>query len=163
MKKMLIPMILIAAILSGCSSIISKSEYSITINSTPDVASFVVTNRAGQKVHRGITPSSVILKSSSGYFKGETYTITLNKAGYSAKAFTITSSLDGWYWGNIFFGGLIGMLIVDPATGAMYKLPDRIDISLDAQSAKVGTAETLTIATIDSLTEEQLSRLKKIQ
>ncbi len=30
--------------------------------------------------------------------------------------------LNGWYWGNILLGGIIEMLIVDSATGAMYKL-----------------------------------------
>ncbi len=34
----------------------------------------------------------------------------------------VNFKVDGWYWGNIVFGGLIGWLIVDPATGAMYKL-----------------------------------------
>lgn len=32
--------------------------------------------------------------------------------------------MDGWYVGNIIFGGLIGLLLVDPITGAMWKLPD---------------------------------------
>ena len=41
------------------------------------------------------------------------------------------SKVEGWYWGNILFGGLIGMIIVDPATGAMYKLDtEAVDVSL---------------------------------
>jgi len=36
-------------------------------------------------------------------------------------------SVNGWYFGNLFIGGLIGMLIVDPATGAMYRL-DRKEV-----------------------------------
>jgi hypothetical protein len=34
--------------------------------------------------------------------------------------------MDGWYIGNILFGGVIGFLIVDPATGAMWKLGDPV-------------------------------------
>ena len=34
----------------------------------------------------------------------------------------IDGAINGWYFGNIIFGGLIGMLAVDPATGAMYTL-----------------------------------------
>ena len=147
--------------LSGCSSIVSKSDYSIAINSTPDDANFVVTNKAGQKVHGGTTPSTVTLKSSSGYFSGETYTISFTKNGYTTKIHTITSNIDGWYFGNIIFGGLIGMLIVDPATGAMYNLPDRIDISLDSNVTST-KPESLTISTIDSLTAEEISRLHRI-
>jgi hypothetical protein len=32
--------------------------------------------------------------------------------------------LDGWYIGNILLGGLIGMLIVDPISGAMFKIAE---------------------------------------
>ena len=163
MKIEVIPIILAVIVLSACSSIVSKSEYSVAINSTPDGATFVVTNRSGQKVHSGITPASVTLKSSAGYFKGETFTIILDKEGYSPKVFTLNSSLDGWYWGNILFGGLVGMLIVDPVTGAMYNLPDRVDISIDQSQAFKGGNRDITLATIDSLSSEQLSRLIPIK
>lgn len=158
MNKKIIAMALSAALVSGCSSIVSKSEYAVALNSTPTGASFVVVNRSGQKVQSGVTPSTVTLKSSAGFFKGETYTVELTKAGFSPKTYTLTSSVDGWYFGNILLGGLIGMLIVDPATGAMYSLPDRIDVSLD-QSSPSTPSDTLTIKTIDSLSEEEKNLL----
>jgi len=161
MKKKLIVAALTMSIMSGCSSIISKSDYAVAINSNPGGAAFVVTNKAGQKVQSGVTPSTVTLKSSAGYFKGETYTVVLNKEGFSEKTYTLTSSIDGWYFGNILIGGLIGMLIVDPATGAMYNLPDRVDISLDQELANK-SPNSLTIATLDSLTQEQRELLVKI-
>ena len=50
----------------------------------------------------------------------------------------LDSSLSGWYFGNIIFGGLIGMLIVDPVTGAMYNLtPAKIEQPLSATEAQV--------------------------
>ncbi|PAJ70141.1 hypothetical protein CJF42_26090 [Pseudoalteromonas sp. NBT06-2] len=161
MKKKILALALSTIIMSGCSSIVSKSDYAVAINSNPGGSTFVITNRAGQKVESGITPSTVTLKSSSGYFKGETYTLVLNKKGFSEKTYTLTSSVDGWYFGNILLGGLIGMLIVDPATGAMYNLPDRVDISLD-QDLALKPSDTLNIATIDSLTQEQKELLVKI-
>lgn len=162
MKKRVLPLLLATTVLSACSSIVSKSEYSVAINSVPDTATFVVTNRQGEKVHSGITPASVTLKSSSGYFKGESYTITLNKEGYSPKTYTLNSRVDGWYWGNLVLGGLIGMLVVDPATGAMYNLPDRVDISLEQTVATSDSKNDITLATIDSLTPEEISRLELI-
>jgi len=163
MKNKFIPISLALALTAGCSSIVSKSDYPVTINSSPDGAGFIITNRAGQKVQSGLTPATVTLKSSSGYFKGETYTIELNKDGYSSKTYTLTSSVDGWYFGNILFGGIIGMLIIDPATGAMYNLQERADISLDPQSASTISSETFTIATVDSLTADQIARLERLQ
>jgi hypothetical protein len=159
-KMKVVAIALSVALMSSCSSIISKSEYAVTINSNPDRASFVIVNRSGKKIHSGITPSTVTLKSSAGYFKGEAYTVKLTKGGFSSKTYKLTSSVDGWYFGNILFGGLIGMLIVDPATGAMYSLPERVDVSLSKDMASTNK-DTLTIATIDSLSKEQKSRLVK--
>jgi hypothetical protein len=163
MKGKFVSIVFSAVLLSACSSIVSKSEYSVAINSNPSGADFVVSNRAGQNVYSGVTPSSVTLKSSAGYFKGEAYTIMVSKEGYSSRTYTLRSSVDGWYWGNFLLGGAIGMLIVDPATGAMYKLPDRVDISIDPQAASTSSKNDLTIASIDSLSSEQIARLKRIK
>ena len=160
MKKLIASMVLLG-LLTGCSSIVSDSEYAVVIASTPSTANFIVTNRAGQEVESGVTPATVTLGSSAGYFKGESYTIRLNKPGYAEKIVTITSSIDGWHYGNILFGGLLGMLIVDPATGAMYNLPDRVDVSLGESVSQVNQAE-IVLASIDSLNEEQRARLIKL-
>lgn len=161
MKKVILIGALIGG-LSGCSSIVSQSEYAVAIASTPDAANFTVVNKAGQQVHSGVTPATVTLKSSSGYFKGEAYTVTFKKEGFPEKTFTMTSAVDGWYFGNILFGGLIGMLIVDPATGAMYNLPKRVDVSLD-QSVSIHQEDQITIASIETLSREERDQLIKIK
>ena len=55
----------------------------------------------------------------------EEYQIEIKKEGYTPKLFTISASLDGWYIGNILLGGLIGMLIVDPVSGAMFRISEK--------------------------------------
>jgi hypothetical protein len=62
----------------------------------------------------------VKLARSAGFFKGAAYTFHFEKTGYYAFDSHVDSNLDGWYVGNIFFGGLIGMVLVDPLTGDMY-------------------------------------------
>ncbi len=156
--------ILVLAITTGCATILSESSYPVSVNSVPSEATFTVSNRAGQEIQSGTTPQVVTLKASSGYFKSETYTIVLSKDGFEDNVYTISSSLDGWYWGNILFGGVIGMLIVDPLTGAMYKLPDRIDAPLsNSSTATYGQDIDVLFATIDSLSEDQKSRLEVIR
>lgn len=147
--------------LAACSSIFSKSDYPVSINSSPDGATFSITNRAGQKVHSGTTPNTITLNSSAGFFKGETYTVILNKPGFTSKTYTINSSVDGWYFGNILLGGVIGMLIVDPATGAMFNLPEHVQVSLDAQSTSI-TPNQLILGSIESLNDEQRAKLIRI-
>lgn len=116
--------------LSGCASIVSQSDYPMTINSSPDGAAFVIKNQAGVKVESGITPKQVTLTTKAGFFDGETYAISFEKTGYKTKFLVLDTSLDDWYFGNILFGGSLGSLIVDPYTGAMWELPEESSVEL---------------------------------
>ncbi len=117
-------------LLAGCASIISGSSYPVTVDSSPSQASFTITNEAGVKIHNGITPSTVTLKSGAGYFDGEKYSVQYSKDGYLGSHAVIDSSINGWYWGNLCFGGLLGFLVIDPSTGAMYDLPKSVSTPL---------------------------------
>lgn len=151
-----------AVVLSGCSSIVSKSDYPVAINTSPSGASFVITNEKGQKVHQGVTPTTVNLKSSAGYFNGESYTVRFKKTGYKTQDFQINSSIDGWYVGNILFGGLIGWLVVDPLTGAMYNLPERVDVTLESAEVSKMQSDGIKVITLDALTQEEKDNLVRI-
>ena len=109
-------------IFSACASIVSKSSYPISINSSPSGAKIDVKNKNGMSVYTGNTPANFELKAGNGFFSKANYNVTFEKEGYDSRTVPIHFSLDGWYIGNIGFGGLIGWLIVDPATGAMWKL-----------------------------------------
>ncbi|MGF1773469.1 hypothetical protein L4C42_14270 [Vibrio wakamikoensis] len=149
------------AVSSGCSSIVSESQYPVSIDSSPSGASYEITNEDGLIVHSGTTPSSVTLKSGSGFFDGETYTIKITKKGYYDKSYTVDSSVDGWYFGNILFGGIIGMLIVDPATGAMFSLPESVMIDMNSDDS-INDDKELKITSINELTDEQKKKLVRL-
>jgi hypothetical protein len=42
----------------------------------------------------------------------------------------VDSELSGWYFGNLLFGGIIGLAIVDPISGKMWTLPDNANGNL---------------------------------
>jgi len=128
--KQLIPLSAMLA-LSGCASIAGNTSYPVSFRSTPSDADFLVTNQDGQEVYKGKTPSIATLKSSAGYFDGEKYTVKFSKEGYGDSREVVDSSLSDWYWGNLLFGGPLGLLVIDPATGAMWKLPENVPTSLD--------------------------------
>lgn len=107
---------------SSCASIVSKSNYPISINSAPSEASIVIKDKKGVEVFSGQTPVTLKLGAGSGFFGKARYQVTFSKEGYNTKTVPVDFKLDGWYFGNILLGGVIGMLIIDPATGAMYKL-----------------------------------------
>ena len=126
-----ISIIAIAAFaVTGCASIVSDSKYPVAVTSSPSGAAYEIFNEGGVSVRSGVTPDEVTLRAGAGYFDGEKYTVTYRKDGYTSSTQTLESGIDGWYWGNIVIGGLIGMLIVDPATGAMYTLPEKINSTL---------------------------------
>ena len=59
--------------------------------------------------------------------------------GEVGRDLSMSARLNAWYWGNILFGGLIGWLIVDPATGAMWKLKDEFTLHLSPAGVPVNT------------------------
>jgi hypothetical protein len=155
--------ICVAAVLTltACASIVSKSQWPVSISSSPDNAKFTITNTKGQVIHSGTTPASLTLDSGNGYFKKAKYLIKYEKNGYEAKTYELTSSVNGWYFGNILFGSLIGFLIVDPLTGAMYKLPEVANVSLENKKYSSNNND-LKIISLNNLTPEEKARLVRL-
>lgn len=165
MSKHSLTLLAIAAIFcifsSSCASIVSKSSYPISINSNPLGAEILIKDKKGLDVYKGVTPATVKLDASNSYMRGERYEITFKATGYAEQTIYIHSKLNGWYWGNILFGGVIGMLIVDPITGAMYKLDDTpINVTLPKASSEAGA--TLNIIDINSIPEDMKKDLVQI-
>ncbi len=99
--------------------------------STPSGATVTIYDRSGQQVMKQTTPFTASLKTKYSYFKGQQYWVVSEMPGYQPAEVQPRSSISGWYFANILFGGLIGMVIVDPTRGAMYNLmPNKIDQSL---------------------------------
>lgn len=125
-----ISILLSALIFSSCATIVSDSDYVVQINSNPSDANFKITNSSGVVIQTGKTPAAVSLSAKKAYFSGAKYNISFEKPGYAAQNVQIRAEIDGWYIGNLLFGGLIGWLIVDPLTGAMWKLDPMANASL---------------------------------
>lgn len=124
-----------AVILQSCATIVSDSDYPVIVGSSPQEASYQIYNEDGILVTNGMTPNTVRLEAGAGYFDGETYTIKLKKEGYEDQTFILNTKLDPWYVGNLLIGGWLGGLIVDPLTGAMFKIPNQVQIPLNAKPA----------------------------
>jgi hypothetical protein len=153
----------VALLLSGCASIFSGSTQSVTVNSEPAGAAVTVLNGAGNQVHSGTTPATFQLTRGKGYFRSENYTISLQKDGFAAKEINVTGNINGWYFGNILIGGLIGMLAVDPLTGAMYSFPDNVSAQLEKDAPKAAqAARSLTIVSTESLSPEVMKQARLV-
>ena len=112
--------------LSGCATIMHGAHQDVGISSTPTGASVSVDD-----VTLGVTPVVAKVKR-----KGN-HVVKIQMAGYLPFETTLTNSVSGWIWGNIAFGGLIG-LAVDAISGGIYKLtPEQVSGSL--QSGRAST------------------------
>ena len=140
----LLSAVLLLCTFSGCASIVSKSNWPVTVQTNPTGAHCTLYKGSGVQLQSGETPMTIVLDASNGYFSRAKYTLECKKEGYETSKSEFTSSMNNWYWGNILLGGLIGMVIVDPATGAMWKLDDThvVSMSEDTSISKVKLNKT---------------------
>jgi hypothetical protein len=145
MKTAFVSLLTIPLFLTGCASILDGGPKTVQINSNPEGAKVTISNREGKEICVQTTPATISLKRSSGFFEGEDYTFHFEEAGYYPYETHVQSTLDGWYVGNVVFGGLIGLLIVDPATGDVFTLsPRKVSCNL------ISTQDTLAAGQLKS-------------
>jgi hypothetical protein len=124
--------------LSGCATIVHGGPRAISVASTPPGAKVSIYDRTNVLVEMNTTPFVARLITKYGYFRAQHYRLVFEMPGHATAEVNLTSSVSGWYFGNLIFGGVIGMLIVDPLTGSMYNLsPEKIDQPLTASQAHV--------------------------
>lgn len=139
-----------AVLLSSCASIVSDSNYAVNITSQPSNANFKIIDEHGVVVYTGKTPAVVNLESGAGFFQSAKYQVVFTKKGYEDRVMTLKSSIDGWYFGNLLLGGFLGMLVIDPVTGAMWKLPPHISNELtNDTTAKVDNGNSFSVALLE--------------
>jgi hypothetical protein len=116
----------------SCASIVKGGSQKIFINSSPAEATVKVRDQRGNGIITSATPATLTLQKGDGYFGSASYSIEISKPGYQTQNVTLTGSLNGWYIaGNLVIGGLIGWLIVDPISGAMWTMsPEGVNVSL---------------------------------
>jgi len=164
MKKTLNMVVVILsclAYLSGCATILSKNQYPVKISSKPDGAEITIKNKAGAVVYTGKTPTTITLNTRAGYFQGETYQVSFKKDGFAPHSALIERGVDGFYLlGNLLVGGLVGWIIVDPLTGAMWTLSD-LHVDLDPLKSATGHKQ-VKIVTVDDVPQHLLSKMVRI-
>ncbi|WP_320130291.1 hypothetical protein [uncultured Sphaerochaeta sp.] len=161
MKKTILPISLIFLIvmLTSCATILSDSNYPVTITSAPAEARILITDNTNRLIYTGSTPATVFLNAGNGFFTRASYTITFEKAGFEPSIYILTSTLDGWYWGNLLVGGLFGMIIIDPATGSMWKLDQNISMKLNP---KIASSGSISIMSYNDIPQDLRNKLVKI-
>lgn len=109
----------------ACGTIMQGTTQQVGISSNPSDANVTINGQT-----YGKTPMIIDLK------RKDSHMVKIELDGYQPYETTLTRSTSGWVWGNILFGGLIG-LVVDSSAGGMYKLtPEQIDSELRSTQAE---------------------------
>jgi len=96
--------------LTACASIMHGTSQDIGFSSNPTNAKVTVDGQP-----RGNTP--VVVKVA----RKDNHIVRMELEGYQPFEATLTRGTSGWVWGNIVFGGIVG-LAVDAMTGGLYKI-----------------------------------------
>ena len=85
-------------VLTGCATIMDGSKQKIGFSSNPTGAVVTVDGRT-----LGHTPLTEDLSTKN------THTVKMELIGYHPYEMTLTKKTNSWVWGNIIFGGFIGL------------------------------------------------------
>jgi hypothetical protein len=128
------------------------------MSSGPDHVS-VTTNPAGAKVfvgdqQVGQTPTVVTLDR-----KADKAVFRLELAGFEPVTVARDKQLNGWIWGNILLGGIIG-LVIDFSTGAAHRFDETpIEVGLSPSGSKGAALPPPAPALTDEECREQRHRI----
>ena len=109
---------------NSCATIISGTTQEVSFNSEPQDVEVTV----GGKVI-GKTPLTIQLDKKSDQ------SVEFNLEGYKRQTRSLTTTMDGWFWGNILLGGLIGST-TDGISGSVNEYsPNQYYVTMVADSS----------------------------
>ncbi len=106
-------------LLTGCATIMHGTRQSVGISSYPSNADVWVDNNY-------IGKSTPVVKLA----RKDNHIVRIELKGYATYETTLTHQVSGWMFGNLAYGGLLG-LAVDAISGGLYKLtPDQVEVEM---------------------------------
>ena len=124
---------------ASCASIVGRYRCPVSFQSESAEFGLEVLAPDGRCVHKGRMPQSMTFDAHKGFFQRAKCVNRSTGTRANPIEARLDASLDPWHFCHILFGGLIGILIVDPLTSAMWKLPH--DFVLRAPGLEAGVAE----------------------
>ena len=103
-RFLLIPLLVL--VVAGCATIISGRMQNLPVTSNPSGA--IVTMKGTKQQ----TPCTLVLDR-----RESVYELIVEKEGYEPVTVVLKKGINGWVFGNIILGGIIG-IVIDIATGS---------------------------------------------
>jgi uncharacterized protein YceK len=120
---------------SGCATIVNGTTQKISFSSYPSGATVSVNGTS-----KGITPIIAELE------RGTAQNLKIELKGFIPYETTLTKTTSGWVWGNILFGGIVGV-VIDATNGAMYRLtPEQLNVELKKSDSALLSSDDLYVS-----------------
>jgi hypothetical protein len=135
--------LLTAIALSSCATILGGgSGQALTIQATPPNTHFTIKSSSGIQMASGEAPQTVRLP------RKNEYQLDFTAAGFQSQSIALTKGTNGWVWGNLVIGWIVGF-VVDFASGSAYKLePALVSISLVSAVSETGDQSTSSLVSL---------------
>ena len=114
----------LAAFTSGCATVTKGSSQAVTLHTDPEGATCDISRESKVVASLAATPGQVTVGREMAAID-----ISCRKKSYQPSNIRVDSSVEGWTFGNILIGGIIGFA-VDAASGAMRQYPQFITLTL---------------------------------
>ena len=120
--------LLLSFVLGACATIVEGSDQTVTVITEPTGA-ICTLNRDGEAISVvNPTPGTVSIDKSK-----DNISVICEKDGYFNGAASLSSDFKAMTFGNIIFGGVVG-LAIDAGSGAMHEYPESVTIVLAPKS-----------------------------
>ena len=116
--------LVVAAATSGCATITKGHTQGFTVKTDPPGAECEITKKGAYVGVINPTPGMLQLQKGAAALN-----VACKKDGYLDASSTASSSVQGWTFGNLILGGVIG-LAVDAGSGAMHEYQTEISLRL---------------------------------
>ena len=155
----------IASLTSGCATIVKGSSQGVSVKTDPPGAACELA-RKGTTVGI-VNPTSGTAQVSKS---AAALDVTCKKQGYLDATASLSSSVQGWTFGNILIGGVVG-LVVDAGSGAMHEYQPEVLVKLlpeffeseESRDAFFNTWRTEVMSRSESAKAEIASKCSKDQ
>ena len=131
--RLCFPAVLALLLLPGCATVIDGTTQTLTVRTAPVGAACSVLRGADVVGTIPATPGTILL-----HRERPDLTVVCDKPGWERSVTVIPSRFTGVTAGNLFVGGLVGV-VVDEATRANYRYDQDEIIQLTPQSASGAT------------------------
>ncbi|MCS6304819.1 MAG: PEGA domain-containing protein [Nitrospira sp.] len=148
--RTLVGIVIVGLTLTSCATIVNGQHQELAVTSQPEALCVSINGQS-----YGATPVIASLH------RGHVYVVRVEQHGSPPYEISVVPVVSPWVWGNLVFGGLIGV-VVDFSNDALYDLsPNRVHALFPGPQEQAHTMKPSECAAEEAVLEERQKQLTK--